>query len=182
MRLIKKSYTYVLGMMIALTSFQSIGYDTLFNIYGGIGHTTCRLKSSPTQNVSLGEVTMGDGGFGLRAGSYSDYVYWDIVFYCPQDVGVMADFNGEYVRYYRAVLVLNNVPGAAQGFGVETQLFVPNKNKWESIDISSKRDVISRADRDTETTLQFRSFYRQTSDDASSGIGNSTLEIEFTYY
>lgn len=176
---IKKGYTYFLGACILWISTPAISYNTLFDIKGGIKMSTCEVLSSEVLYITLGDAVLGKNLFGEYVGSTSEKADWDVVLDCPKGVPISTYFTGTPVGTLRTVAELDKVSDAAKGFGVETEVSI-NGGDWSVVDIARKNNHLSSSE-EGAYTMNFRSYYKQTSNDVSPGSANATMSLEIIY-
>lgn len=180
MRRIIKDYKYLFSVAALIFSTPAVSYDAVFNVTGKVVASTCFIKSSQTQNVTLGDHTIGANGFGQKIGSTTKDVQWELNFDCDANTVIYVFLTGESDPDNNTILRLNS-SNSAKGLGIITYSNDNIGYDWHALPFNRERSVIKPGRPAGPVKVLFKSSYRQTAAVITPGPANGNLGIDISY-
>lgn len=169
---------YLITPIILFFSFQAASYDAIFNITGRVSTNTCSLSSSRTQNIFLGDRSIGENNFGLRVGSETNSVKWTLELDCDKGTNINIKLSGSAVPGNKTALKLNSETGSAKGVGIATYIG-DNGIAYILREINQERSITTS--KKGATTIYFSSAYVQTDSVIEPGKANASMDVDIIY-
>ncbi|WP_369310242.1 fimbrial protein [Providencia rettgeri] len=170
---------YALAILAMCFSQQAISYDALFSVTGRVSSSTCSLVSSDSQNIFLGNHTIGENNFGNKKGSKTEPIYWRLEFDCDKNEEISMRLSGSAYLDDAFALKLTSGTGSAKGFGIYNVVSGDGVSYYQW---ALNRDyVISVKDVNGKRRIYFKSNYVQMEENIEPGKANATMEIQITY-
>lgn len=179
MKILIKAGSYLACMLTLALAGKAVAYDAVFDIKGRVAANTCVMSSSKTQNVNLGDHYIGDNGFGLKKGSKTAGVRWDLDFRCEAGTKLHMRFAGNTYGDTGDVLAIPNTTGSAKGIGIQTKRS-ENRITWHIIWFGSNA-FAGTAEATGNKTIYLESNYVQAADTITAGTANANMTVEITY-
>ncbi|MBP6082086.1 fimbrial protein [Providencia sp.] len=180
MRKIIKGYKYLFPIAALIFSTPAVSYDAVFNVTGKVAAGTCSIKSSQTQNVNLGDHTIGANGFGQKIGSTTKDVQWELNFDCDANTIISVYLTGDNDPDNNTVLRLDS-NNSAKGLGIETVANDGISIDWHALPFYRERSVTKAGRPAGPIKVLFKSRYKQTAAVVTPGPANGNLGIDISY-